>query len=293
MAHLRLWKRGDLDFVADSVDREGWRHLKRDVERCWRFEPDGCFMAEVDGKRVGHVFSVCYGQVGWIGLLIVNPESRGRGIGAALMQRAIDYLRERGVETIRLEAVEKAVPLYRRLGFGEEFLSLRFSRRLRLGQKELRSLGGGDKSNISDVKEGDIDQLASFDSQYFGVSRLRVLRSLYQDEPGRNCFMARRGRGILGYVMSRRIRDGFWVGPWVCDNSETAEVLLRTCVDAVGREGLVELRLGMPDSNKAGVGLMGKFGFELVGRSLRMVWGKRKYEGLVSGVYGIGGAEKG
>jgi hypothetical protein len=33
-------------------------------------------MAEVQSKRVGHVFTVGYGKAGWIGLLIVNPENR-------------------------------------------------------------------------------------------------------------------------------------------------------------------------------------------------------------------------
>jgi GNAT superfamily N-acetyltransferase len=295
MVSLRLWTQGDIDYVAESVNREGWRHLKRDVERCWRFEPDGCFIAEVEGKPVGHVFSICYCKVGWTGLLIVNPENRGKGIGAALMQKVISYLRGEEVETIRLEAVEKAVPLYRRLGFKEEFPSLRFVGRLKHGLSNESNLKGGNKTKILEIEAGDLEQLAGFDFEYFGADRLRILRSLYDDRFEGGCFMAKRGERILGYAMSRRIQDGFWVGPWVCASPEVAERLLRACVDSIALGGKKEfdLRVGMPAPNRAGVSLMGKLGFNVIGSSLRMVWGKRKHEGAVSGVYGIGGAEKG
>lgn len=293
MVLIRLWKRSDLDYVADSVRREGWRHVKRDIERCWRFEPNGCFIAEVAGKPVGHVFSVRYDEVGWIGLLIVNPENRGRGIGAALMKKAIGYLQERGVETMRLEAVEKAVPLYKRLDFIEEFVSLRFSKRQKQAENKTRSTKGDSESNISDVKDEDVDQIASFDSDYFGVNRLRVLKSLYQDEPKGNCFMARKSRRVIGYIMSRKITDAYWIGPWVCENSETAGMLLRACVNAIDRKAKTELRLGMPALNTAGIRLVDRYGFNLTGKSVRMICGKPDYFGDVKRVYGIGGPEKG
>jgi len=298
MVVIRLWKRSDLDFVAGSVRREGWGHLRRDVERCWRFEPEGCFIAEVEGRRVGHVFSVCYGGVGWIGLLIVNPENRGRGIGAVLMKKAVGFLQEKGVETIRLEAVEKAVPLYRRLGFRDEFDSLRLCRRLEPGfygvsRERLERIGGGVVIRV--IREEDLERLAGFDSGYFGVGRLRVLLGFFDDGLEGGCLLAERAGRVLGYVMSRRVQDAFLVGPWVCAGSGVAERLFYAWVYAVcgGGDGEVLVRVGVPAVNRSAVGLMEKLGFSLATQSVRMVWGKLKYQGDVSGVYGIGGAEKG
>jgi len=272
--------------VADSVTREGWGYTRRDMERCWRYEPNGCFIAEVDGEPVGHVFSICYGGMGWIGLLIVNPEARGRGIGAVLMQAAVDYLQRVGAETIRLEAVERAVPLYRRLGFREEFDSLRFSKRLE--RKE------GQKAGLESVfcmRESDVEEVARFDSRYFGADRLRVLLSLYRDQP-ETCFVARAGQRLLGYLMSRRVSGVNRVGPWVSADPDVAGRLLNACVEAVGGEG-TELRLGMPVLNRDGVVLMEKMGFQLRSKSVRMVWGKPGHRGDVAGIFGIGGPEKG
>ena len=112
---IRPWTQADIDYVTESVERERWGYTERDIERCWRLEPNGCFIAEVKREQVGHVFSIGYDKTGWIGLLIVNPECRGKGIGTILTKNAVNHLQKTGKVTIRLEAVEKAIPLYRRL----------------------------------------------------------------------------------------------------------------------------------------------------------------------------------
>jgi len=111
MVTIRLLKPSDINFVVELTKREKWGYLPKDVKRCLELEPKGCFVAEHDGKRVGHVFSISYGATGWIGLLIVRQSYRGRGIGTALMTAAKNYLRSLSVETIRLEAVPEAVAL--------------------------------------------------------------------------------------------------------------------------------------------------------------------------------------
>jgi len=95
------------------------------------YEPGSCFIAEVGGKPAGHVFSVSYGKLGWIGYVIVDVGHRGRGIGTMLMKKAMDYLLSRRVETIKLEAAPEIADFYRRLGFVEEYDSLRFVGRSR------------------------------------------------------------------------------------------------------------------------------------------------------------------
>jgi len=290
MVTIRLWKQTDIDYVAESVEQARWGYTRRDIERCWQYEPNGCFIAEINHKPVGHVFSINYGKMGWIGLLIVKEEHRNRGIGTLLTQKAIEQLQKVGVETIRLEAAEKAVPLYKRLGFIEEFDSLRFTKPLK--QKESPRLHG-QKMIVDRMKERDLVTIAEFDSKYFGVNRLRVLQSLYKDNP-QNCFVARERQQIIGYIMSRKIPDAYRIGPWVCakEKPEAASDLLITCLNAIG-EKETEVRIGMPAPNTHGMELMEKLGFQLVGKSIRMVWGKHKHKGDVLGIYGIAGPEKG
>jgi len=283
---IRHWTQADIDYVEQSVNREGWGHTRRDVERCWSLEPKGCFIAVLDNKPVGHVFSVCYGKIGWIGLLIVNSEMRGQGIGSTLMTAAIKYVQAVGAKAIELEAVESAVPLYRSLGFVEEFDSLRF-----VGQLQPRRKYESNNEATFQMREDDLNAIAEFDSEYFGANRLSVLKKLHTDQP-HYCFVAGHSRNVSGYIMARKTQDGFWIGPWVCKTSETAQLLFNALTDIIKEED-VELRVGMPVLNKNGRRLMEKLGFKLIGKSIHMIWGKRRGKGDATGIYGIGGPEKG
>jgi len=286
MVLIRPWTQADIGYVTTSVNREGWGYTQQDIARCWQYEPNGCFIAEVQNKPVGHVFSICYGKMGWIGLLIVEPEKRVKGIGTALMHATIDYLQNVGAETIRLEAVEKAVPLYRRLGFREEFDSVRFRKQLKRKEK-LKPFG----ENIFHIQEEDIRTIAEFDSKCFGANRLRVLQSLHKGQP-RQCFVAKEKQKVLGYIIIRKILNAHRIGPWVCATRNTAEKLLNACLNTIEEEE-TELRLGMPILNKHGMKLMQKLGFNLVSESVRMFLGKNKHRGEITRIYGIGGPEKG
>jgi GNAT superfamily N-acetyltransferase len=208
MITIRLLKSKDIDFVAELTKLEKWGYLPKDVRRCLELEPKGCFMAERDGKRVGHVFSISYGVVGWIGLLIVRQSYRGCGIGTALMETAMNYLRGLGVETIRLEAVPEAVALYQHLGFRSEFDSLRFCKEWKHGGTRLK----GKVKRIRQIKNGELEELARFDAKCFGSNRLKVLQSLYRDFP-QHCLVAK-GEAITGYIMGRKTGMGYWLGPW-------------------------------------------------------------------------------
>ena len=283
---IRTWKQADLVYITGSIQREGWGHAKRDVERCWSLEPNGCFVAESDGDLVGHVFSVLFGEIGWIGLLIVNPEKRGTGVGAALMEAAIHYLEDRGARTIKLEAVTEAAPLYRRLGFVDAFDSLRFRGIPQRNGKKPRKI-----ETVSVIDEADIDEIAEFDARCFGANRLSILKSLHSDFP-QYCFYAKENQRTNGYIMARKTLNGLWLGPWVSTGSQVAELLFSKLLEAIEEDGK-DMRLGFPAVNTNAIKLVEKYGFHLVGKSIHMIRGDRKNQGDLACIYGIGGPEKG
>jgi GNAT superfamily N-acetyltransferase len=281
---LRLFKESDIEFAYETTKIEGWNYAKKDIQRMFSYNPLGCFIAEINGKRVGHVFSVNYEKLGWVGLLIVRTEYRGKSIGTLLMKKAINHLLSSGVETIRLEAVSSIATIYRKLGFVDEYDSLRF-----LGIN--RKIDSSASSKVKLLRKETIKEIAKLDAEYFGANRIKVLSSLYHDHP-KLCFVSYAGSKLVGYIMCRKAEKGYRVGPWVCnpENSQAARELLTKCMETIGRN--VKLYVGVPAVNQKVVEILQGFGFERYSKSIHMRFGKELNE-FVNGIFSIGGPEKG
>lgn len=278
-------KEVDLGFAFDLNVAEEWNDRFEDIKRMLGFEPDGCFIAEVERERAGHVFSISYGKLGWIGLLVVKAEYRKMGIGKLLTTKAKDYLLSRGVQTVKLEAVPEVSGLYRKMGFVDEYDSLRFK-----GTVESASLSRSSSSAL--IKKKDLAELASFDSRYFGADRTRVLRKLYDENP-QLCFFSYSGSEITGYVMCRKAKIGYNLGPMVCNpgSPETAKELLQECMGKLSPK--TEIFVGVPAINLAATKILRELGFVKYSHSIRMRFGKKLENECVKGIFAIGGPMKG
>ncbi len=96
----------------------GWNQLRQDWLRFIRWEPKGCFVAEAGDQILGTVTTTSYGTaLAWIGMMLVHPEHRRKGIATQLMEKAVDYLKGQGVHCIRLDATPAGLPLYEKMGF--------------------------------------------------------------------------------------------------------------------------------------------------------------------------------
>lgn len=82
----------------------------------------GCFVATDEGKVIGYLSLLARPRYADIRVysIATAPETRGKGVGSALLERAAEYAREGKAKTITLEVSvtnEAALALYRKNGF--------------------------------------------------------------------------------------------------------------------------------------------------------------------------------
>ena len=87
---------------------------------------DALHLVAFDGERLAGTCRLLFDDgVARLGRLAVEPELRGRGIGAAILTEAEQHSRGAGADKIRLHAQTTARSLYERDGYkvsGEEFV---------------------------------------------------------------------------------------------------------------------------------------------------------------------------
>ncbi|HZN10525.1 MAG TPA: GNAT family N-acetyltransferase, partial [Blastocatellia bacterium] len=95
----------DIEAAMRLKELAGWNQTEADWRRLLGLAPGGCFAAWADGRLVATTTTTAYGQeLAWIGMVLVDPEYRRRGIATALMRAALDHLQGAGVATIKLDA---------------------------------------------------------------------------------------------------------------------------------------------------------------------------------------------
>ena len=108
------------------------RHIDMDADR----DPEGIFVAESGGKIVGYITTWVdqEGSTGLIPNLAVTADARGKGIGRALIQHAVDYFRSLDLEFARIETLvqnEVGKQLYPTFGFEEVARQIHYGMRLK------------------------------------------------------------------------------------------------------------------------------------------------------------------
>lgn len=243
---VRRMRREDLP-VVDALRRwENWNQTPRDLERFLDYEPEGCFLACWDDVPAGTVTTTAYGnELGWIGMMLVDPDYRRRGIATALIQRSLQYLRAKNVASIKLDATPAGEPVYAQLGFRPEWEFQRWER-------------PGSSVPAVEPAGGDSFEPPANDSEVFGARRDDWLGLLAKD--------SRVISRETGFGMLRAGSRAAYLGPVISDDPRTAEEIIRELVESIPG-GLV---WDVPGPNAQAAELARTLGFQPVRRLLRM-----------------------
>lgn len=230
----------------------GWNQTASDWERFLTVSPRGCFVSELNGQVCGTVTTISFqNRFAWIGMVLVDPQYRGRGIGTDLLKRAIRHLDDEKIPTLKLDATPQGKPLYEKLGFVAEYEIERWSLQ---------------RSPSETAKSSSLDEFASAallqsilktDQEVFGADRGFLLESLHEDAPDLT-LGSWTGSVLRGYALGRRGLFADHLGPWMASDGAAARTLLETFLARSSREAIV---VDCLKSNKIAAGLLRSCGF--------------------------------
>ena len=268
---LRVMTSADVPAGMRLKELAGWNQTAADWQRFLARSPEGCFVAEVSAQVRGTVTTITFeDRFAWIGMVLVDPEYRGRGFGTALLERAIHYLDEQNLFALKLDATPQGKPLYEKLGFRAEYEIGRWTRQQPRGAAKLPVTGVRESASPALL-----DSICEVDRLVFGADRSGLLKSLHDDAPELTAGILKAGT-LAGYALGRRGSFADHLGPWMAFDLDTARQLLASFLAGSSRETQI---VDCLKANAVSGDLLKSFGFSYSRPLIRMFRGSNDYPG--------------
>ena len=252
--------RPEVDLAIDWAAAEGWNPGLHDAACFHAADPDGFLIGLIDDEPVAMISVVRYGtSFGFLGLYIVAPAHRGRGLGLAIWNAGLARLRGR---VIGLDGVVAQQPNYRRSGFALAYRNIRWESVAHATVTDRR---------IVALTSVPFDAVAGFDRTLFPAERTSFLQGWIRPPHGAALGLVDDGT-LAGYGVIRAARRGFKIGPLCADDPARAEALFDGLVARVPPGSAVYL--DTPQPNRAAVALAERRGMTAVFETARMYAGR-------------------
>jgi GNAT superfamily N-acetyltransferase len=283
--NLRTMTKQDIPAGLRLKDLAGWNQTAADWNRFLEASPSGCFVAEVDEHVCGTVTTISFEErFAWVGMVLVDREYRNRGIGTQLLERAIAYLDQQGIPTIKLDATPQGKPLYEKLRFVTEYQIQRWILKRTLG-KDVGTFG----STPASLSAAQLESIFRMDQKVFGADRISLLRSLQEEIPHFALGVWNDDR-VRGYLLGRRGSFADHLGPWMASDEDSARLLLDKFLARSERETIV---VDCLPANRAIIDLLRGCGFSYSRTLTRMHRGPNTHPGDCNNLCAIMGPEFG
>jgi GNAT superfamily N-acetyltransferase len=236
---VRTMRRHEVQLAIDWAAQEGWNPGLHDAECFHATDPEGFLVAEVDGQPAGCISAVSYpGRFGFIGLYIVTPAWRGRGIGMRLWSAAMARL---SGQVVGLDGVPAQQANYRRSGFTLAWHNARMA-------GTARPHVAAASPHIARLTDVDFAALCRMDRRVFPTPRETFLRAWTTMPDSTGLAWVESGE-LRGWGVIRQCREGHKIGPLVADTPPIASALYAALCASVPAGDAVFLDMPMPNAN--------------------------------------------
>lgn len=217
--NLTLLSIKDIPAALSLCRHAGWNQTEQDWLRFLRMSPASCFGVVQEQTCVATCIITEYaGQQAWIGMMLVHPDYRRRGLATKLMGHCLEQIENLGIECVRLDATPAGRQVYQDLGFVDEFELSRWHRPGPVTNDHDPSSRVLDQNDIhSYLKHLEVDRRA------FGTDRSMLLERLDADS---TTYSLADGFGMIrpGYLAN-------YLGPLTATNQQDAHSIAQRLVD--------------------------------------------------------------
>lgn len=274
---IRNMCRKEAKFAIEMAASEGWNPGINDAELFYEADKEGFFIAEVKGKPAGCACAVAYDDsFGFLGLFVVKPEFRNKGVGMKLTEKCLDYL---GNRNMGLDGVIENEKKYQQtMKFRSAYSNLRFE-----GE------GGGQKpEELVDILAVPFRNVLEYDRKHFPAPRPAFLEK-WVKQPYSYGFASLEEGKLKGYGIIRKCWKGYKIGPLFADDQEIAEKIFKALKASVPGEIVY---LDVPEPNKKAMEMAEKYRMNVMFKTIRM-YNKEEPDIRLEEVFGVTSFELG
>lgn len=205
----------------------GWNQTPEDWRRLIRLAPDGVKVWVADDEiRASYSIFAMGLRVAWIGMVLVDQDFRGRGLGKTLFTRAMEDARNSCYKVLGLDATELGEPIYAKFGFQPLVSLARWQGILSFGITATSS---------TRLVSGFTPAIADLDARLLGEDRSALLADLAKY--GGTFFCIEQAGEVVGYGVLRPGRSALHIGPVVATTLDGfREILAGIACAFPGRE---------------------------------------------------------
>ncbi|MGH0496946.1 GNAT family N-acetyltransferase [Bacillus wiedmannii] len=229
---LRDEQIGDIVALSSYI---GWDYNREEIETIFN---SGIVYGVWNERKelIASAAIILYGEtLASIGMVIVHPDYKGRGIGKVITDSCVKSVSTR--TPIMLIATDEGKPLYEKLGFR----AVSYVSKYICNSYNVNDYCVGNEDYMMNYEECDLEEIIKLDENAFGTNRKAFLtKRIIQSE---QCIVVKDNKqNVLGYGLSIQTPENKIIGPVVAKN----DAMAMRIVHHLARDHNGKLRIDVP-----------------------------------------------